>query len=361
MHIALVIDPERLLTDAAAFHRLAVALAAEGARVTRILPESSEEPPMARLLAAHPYHFDGSALFRRARLGTLSADLEDAPPEVFVSFGARAFDAAAALAEDLEAGLVAIVATADELQRTPLRRRLAQLDLVGASTAPLAVRAARIVAPELVTVLPLGVQVPDHGRAEPASPASIAIAGSARDDGAYRAVFAAIADIAPALPNLQVAIEFPPGHDPRLWGLAREAGIQPVLNGVTRLESIRPLALACGVFMVPEVVHGTRPLLLEAMAAGRIVLAADDADADFLIDGVTALLPRARDARSWTEALTRAMQRPEVAELGREASARVAARYASGRCALQLLDACELIVRGPAIPFPGVGSPGTAP
>ncbi len=353
MHIALVIDADRLLTDDAAFQRLTVALAAEGARVTRIMPRSTDERPMARLLPVAAYDFAGSPLFRRARLGALSLELEDSPPDVFVSFGARAFEAAAELAEDLEAGLIAIIATEEELQRTSLRKRVAFLDLVGASTAPLAVRAARAVPEELVTVLPLGVQVPANGKGEPPSPASLAIAASARDDGAYRAVFAAIADVAPALPNLQVAIEFPPGHDPRLWRLAREMGIQPYLNGVSSLESIRPLALSCGVFVVPEVVHGTRPLILEAMAAGRIVVAMDDPFADFLIDDVTALIPRERDARSWTEHLTRALLDPACASIGREGAIRTAARYASARCATQLLEACETIVRGPAIPFPG--------
>ncbi len=38
MHIALVVDPERLLTDAAAVQRLAVALAGDGVRIRRILP-----------------------------------------------------------------------------------------------------------------------------------------------------------------------------------------------------------------------------------------------------------------------------------------------------------------------------------
>ena len=359
MHIALVVDPERLLTDAAAVQRLAVALAGEGIRVLRILPPAPDEPALAQMIPAVSFDFDSSLLFRASRLGALSRSLEEDRPDVFVSFGARAFDAAAELAQDLDAGLVAMVSTEDELEQTPVADHVQRLDLVCAPTAPIAVQAARRVGERLVSVLPIGVPVPgarERKRAAP-SPQSLAIAGSARDDGAYRAIFAAIADVMPALPELQVAIELPPGHDPKLWRLAREMGVQRVLNGVSRLEGIRPLALACGVFALPEAVHGVRPIVLEAMALGRTIVAMDDPYADHLIDGVTAFLAQERDAREWTRLLTKALLDPAAsAAVGTEAAVRAAARFGSARCAEQLATACEGIVRGPSIPFRGTGA-----
>ena len=352
MHVALVIDPERLLTDRAAFARLAVAFAADGIRVTRIMPPAASGHGLERLVPVLTHDWDGSPLFRRARLGALVSALEGDRPDVFVSLGARAFDAAAELAEDLESALIGTFATEDELNAAPVRRRTRQLDLLCTSTGPLAVRAGRMVPPELVAVLPVGVRAPGVGAIVPASPQSVAIAGSARDDGAYRAIFTALADVAPALPELQVAIEFPPGHDPGLWRLAREMEISRFLNGVASLESVRPLALECGVFVVADAMHGTRPIVLEAMGAGRTVLAADDPFADYLIDGVTSIAPEARDADSWTQALTRALLDPATAAIGTEAAARTAARFGSARCAEQLIEACHRAVRGPVIPFP---------
>ena len=102
MHIALVVDPERLLTDAAAVQRLAVALAGDGVRIRRILPPARDEPPRLRMIAASTFDFDSSLFFRPSRLGALSSSLEDDPPEIFVSFGARAFIAAAELADDMD-------------------------------------------------------------------------------------------------------------------------------------------------------------------------------------------------------------------------------------------------------------------
>ncbi|MFM8698132.1 MAG: glycosyltransferase, partial [Phycisphaerales bacterium] len=265
-----------------------------------------------------------------------------------------AFEAAAELARDLDAGLIAMVSTARELDATPLRRHADRLDLVGASTGPVALRAARVVGDELTTVLPLGVATPDGGRTPPPPAEGIAIAGPARDDGAYRAVFSAIASLMPTMPDLQVAIELPPGHDPKLWTLARELRVQRVLNGVTSLESIRPLALACGVVALPEAVGGTRSIVLEAMAMGRCVVALEDPMADHLIDGVTALVAEERDARVWGTLLSAGLRSAEVsARIGAEASVRTAARFGSARCAAQLAQACETVVRGPAIPFPG--------
>jgi glycosyltransferase involved in cell wall biosynthesis len=201
------------------------------------------------------------------------------------------------------------------------------------------------------------VPIPSARDRQPASPQSLAIAGSGRDDGAYRAVFRAIADVMPALPELQVAIELPPGHDPKLWRLARELGVQRVLNGVSSLESIRPLALACGTVALPEPAHGTRSIVLEAMALGRTVVAMDDPFADHLIDGVSALVAQERDAREWARLLAEALlPGPGAARVGEEAAARAAARFSSARCAEQLADACATIVRGPSIPFPGPGA-----
>lgn len=353
MHIALVIDPERMAVDGTAVERLAVALASEGTRVTRILPASASEAPLARLIAALAYDFDGSPLFRRGRLGALSSALEEDPPEVFVSFGARALHAAAELAEDLEAALVAMIATEDELARTPLRRHAHLIDAVGVSTGPLVSRASKWIPEDLVRLMPLGVAIPT--RPTVAAPQSVAIAGSARDVGAYRAMYAALADIAPALPDLQVAIEFPPGHDTKLWALARQHGIQHVLNGVQRLEHIRPLALACDVLVLPEPVRGTRSLVLESMAAGRTVVTIEDAMAHYLIDGVTAFVAQDREAREWTRLLTRALLEPAAAAPVRaEGAVRMAAQYGSSRCSLNLLDACTIAVRGPLIPFRAV-------
>ena len=354
MQLALVVDPERLLTDGAGIQRLAVALAGEGIRVHRILPPWRDEPPLARLIPASSFDFGSSMLFRPSRLGALSSALEPDRPDVFVGFGARGFDAAAELAEDLDAGLVAMAASSDELDAMPLRAHLGRLDMVCASTAPIAVRASRIVGDGVVRVLPLGVPIPSARDRWPASPQSLAIAGSGRDDGAYRAVFRAIADVMPALPELQVAIELPPGHDPKLWRLARELGVQRVLNGVSSLESIRPLALACGTVALPEPVHGTRSIVLEAMALGRTVVAMDDQFADHLIDGVSALVAQERDPHEWARLLAAALLPADGApRVGEEAAARAAARFSSARCAEQLADACASIVRGPSIPFPG--------
>jgi hypothetical protein len=93
VHIALVVDPERLLSDAAPVQRLAVALAGEGIRVLRILPPSRDEAPLSQLIPVASFDFDSSILFRPSRLGALSSSLEDAKPDVFVSFGPRAFGA----------------------------------------------------------------------------------------------------------------------------------------------------------------------------------------------------------------------------------------------------------------------------
>jgi hypothetical protein len=357
VHLALVIDGTRLRQDGAAVERLAVALVSDGIRVRRVLPPSADEPRFGRLIPHSTFDFGSAALFRPARLGALSSELEDDRPDAFVSFGPEAFSAAAELAHDLDAGLVAMASTLAELDATPLRRHLDRLDLVAVPTAPLALRAGRVAGERVATVLPLGIASapPRHDAA--AATNGIAIAGSGRDDGAYRAVFRALAEVAPGVPELQVAIELPDGHDPNLWALARELGIQRFLNGVSSLESIRPIALSCGTMLLPEPVGGTRSIVLEAMALGRTVVAMDDAQADHLVDGVTALVAQERDHREWAALLSRALgDRALALRVGAEASARTVARFGSSACATHLANECERALRGPSIPFPGASA-----
>jgi glycosyltransferase involved in cell wall biosynthesis len=125
-----------------------------------------------------------------------------------------------------------------------------------------------------------------------------------------------------------------------------------VLNGVQRLEHIRPIALACSVMVVPEPVRGTRSLLLESMAAGRTVVAMEDAQSHYLIDGVTALVAQDRNPAEWTRLLTKAMLDPATSSaVGAEGALRMAAQYGSSRCAAQVLEACTVAVHGPVLPF----------
>ena len=75
MHVALVVDPERLLTDGAALQRLAVALAAEGVRVAittgggAALPAFIRNSDAARLCATtlpSPTALDSAAMVTAA-------------------------------------------------------------------------------------------------------------------------------------------------------------------------------------------------------------------------------------------------------------------------------------------------------
>ena len=50
------------------------------------------------------------------------------------------------------------------------------------------------------------------------------------------------------------------------------------------------------------------------------------------------------------------LQPAAVAGIGEEAAVRTAARFGSARCADLLAEACESVVRGPSIPFPGAGA-----
>lgn len=80
MHVALVIDEERLVREHGAINRLTVALLGEGLQITRIVPESllDVEPRYERVMSLcrrYGVLFDVLPWMRRSRVTTITEDL----------------------------------------------------------------------------------------------------------------------------------------------------------------------------------------------------------------------------------------------------------------------------------------------
>ena len=119
-----------------------------------------------------------------------------------------------------------------------------------------------------------------------------------------------------AFPGLRVAVAGEGDLAGRLQSQARGLGLQGVVCFPGRLEraEIGPHMAACDLFVMPSVhdragnVDGLPNVILEAMAAGRAVVASDVAGIPLAVrDGVTGLLAAPGDARALRQALLRAL------------------------------------------------------
>jgi glycosyltransferase involved in cell wall biosynthesis len=99
------------------------------------------------------------------------------------------------------------------------------------------------------------------------------------------------------------------GDGPLREGLqaqARALGVDGAVHFVGRLEDVRPALAAMDVFVLPSREEGMSNALLEAMAAGRPVVATDvGGNGEIVRAGQTGLLVRADDGAALATALTR--------------------------------------------------------
>jgi glycosyltransferase involved in cell wall biosynthesis len=152
-------------------------------------------------------------------------------------------------------------------------------------------------------------------------------------------LLAAVATLAPRFPLLRLAI----GGEGELARVAARAAALGIAERVELLGWMDPerrnaeLARAA-VFCLPSHAEGLPMALLEAMAAGRpVVASAVGAIPEVLCDGVDGLLVPARDVAALAAALARLLDDdPLRARLGEAARAKVAARYSSEVVARQL-------------------------
>jgi len=114
-------------------------------------------------------------------------------------------------------------------------------------------------------------------------------------------------------------------------------------------SELRPLVRAADIFLLPSLWENCPYACLEAMAAGRAVVAADQGGMTELIqDGVNGLLATPNDATSFTRSIERLIEDPGLrAGLGARARETVRETYGHTRLARLALDVYEGVVSGP--------------
>lgn len=161
-----------------------------------------------------------------------------------------------------------------------------------------------------------------------------------------------VASLAPKHPGLMVFADEGAARQSGAWAVVQRLRLADRFTLAPDMEARRELTLRGDILLLPESRGEHRSLTLDAMAAGMLVIAADDPLVSVLSDGRTARLVRRPALELWREALTWALEEPNAARAlaasGRE-HVRLHCRASSHVAAV--VGAYEWMTSGESIPF----------
>lgn len=355
MRVVVLADDLFALRERAMLRRLEVGLADESVRVVHAIPERSAELGGGDAFTKTVTYSDvAMPMAERFRAATLARSLDglaefegpgDAGRAVDIVhvFGGGVWSLGRRLARQTGAGLVL------EVWRMGLAARATAMHEggggVGApSSGPLFLapdpaieRALRAEGPGIsVRLAPWGVHTPPQTRQilEEGRVPSIMVVGTGRDPATYAGVMRGLATARKNGHEFVVFLDARTARRARVWPLAHSLGLLDRLSLIEELEGRRDLVLLGDVLVHPD--HGgeQRSIVLDAMAAGMVVVAAADPAVSVLADGHTARLVSTPDPQgeAWALALSGLLaDRPLARALARMAHDHVAReRKASG-------------------------------
>lgn len=361
MHIAMILDEERLVHEQYPLNRLSIGLIGEGVRLTRIVPdvlparvihEDEQRMALAARLAAP---MKVLPWVRRERRERLVEAMEKGPPDVLYALGADAWTLGLDLARSLNRPLVIDIYSPAQIQRAPRGRRASVVAGYIVPTRPMAEAMRQRVDPGLVCLVPPGVAAPPEPRTilpDPERSIALAVIGGGRDVLAYRALLGGLTRIVRRRPQTHIILELAGPREHEIWRYARHLELLENTSAITDASQHRALLTRCDALLMPERYGELRSIMLEAMVYGMPVVAADDPFLDMLVEGESASIVPAAEPEEWAHRLEHLLGNPEAARsLGLSARERTASRHRSTDHVAHLLETFERIVRGGAFPF----------
>lgn len=413
MKVAALYGSDRLREGRAALARLAVALFDQGVHLVRVIPESVDplgQDPHERSIALIPrieYPEHVPLWLRPSRSDRVIERLERHDPDLVMACGLTTWSLAADCASALECPLVLELAGDEELARHAGHRAaslcagVVLLDMrpTGESDPRSGGDGAGLIARRSPTSVPTdrpgfatidirpGVATPRSAReaftrswgAEAGR--SLALVGGCHRTGDWAAVVDTLKSLGSRLGDWKMVVELrgPAEHD--VWRLLRSRGLLDRTAPVADAAAVGALVRQCDLMIVVEPPSHASFLILEAMAGGMTIVAAESPWLP-IEDGRTGLVvgaarPRARRigsstspmrsavdlgpsaATTWREALEQLLSAPELAaRLGEAAADHAAAWHRASVQAEMLAAFCGRVAGEPALPFPVRGGRG---
>ncbi len=294
--------------------RLEIGLADEGVRIVHAMPDSlREEPPRGVYSQVVRYSLRTLSFARHLAAKRLIAAIHDldrgeaVPPiEVIHVFGGSAWQLGLDVAHQLGIGAVLEIWRAGLVERARAIKPESNAPLLLApdTTIERALHAGPETAP--VRLAPWGVISPPspHPILVPGRTVSVMLVGTGRDSHAFVTALEGLAVAVRKFPDMLVFCDALAVRQAGLWPLARKLGLLPYLTLIEELEGRRDLLLTGDVLIQPDAHGEQRSIVLEAFAAGMVVVALADPMVSTLQDGHTARLVSHPEMGEWAKVLT---------------------------------------------------------
>lgn len=370
---ALIIADEFFASrERALLSRLEIGLADEGVRVIQALPETVEGAEGGNLFSTVVrYSTRTLSLTRRFAARKLVRSLfaslgEDDEGEIDLLhvFGGAVWGLGIETAGLLGAQLVLEVWRSGLVDRAigvsqSLKTRGEGLEPV--LMAPdAAIERALTAAGGLVRPASWGVHVPSETRMVlPEGRAVTAmLVGSGRDARSFVAALTGVAEALREAPDAVIFCDALAARRAGLWQAAKRLGVLDRLTLIEELEGRCDLLVHGDLLVHPDAQGEQRSIVLEAMAAGMVVIAARDPMVSFLVEDKTARLVDGGSAAAWREATAGVLRdRVGARELSASAVQYVRANRLASMHVRQVLAAYDWMTGRQAIPM-GKGAGG---
>lgn len=341
--------------------RIVVALASEGQRIVRILPQTVREDLATSRAPATVVTFPapGPITTRRQRASVIADAVREAdrdaptPPTIVHVWSPRLAREGAALASLWGAGL------ALEVWSTRASEVASRLKSSGATPVCLVADpelARRMAArhPGLpLRTTPWGVHAPQAPRPvfRAGERPSLVVAGARGDAASVGTLMAGLKALIDAHPEVLVFMDAGIARRSGAWSLARRLNISANISLIAQLEVNREPALQADALIVPSAGGEARSIVLDAMAQGLTVLAPTDASLSALSEP-SALVPVVPTREGWSQALLAMVNNPQDARHRALGGWRYVREHRRASSHLQsVLDAYTWMTSADAVPF----------
>lgn len=361
VHIALIIDDERLLHERIMLSRLCVGLIDVGCTLTRIVPAQPEttgdEPGHSELGLAARINVPMNVLpwMRKQRAQGIAQTLQRAMPDVLYAVGYESWQVALDLTKQIERPVALNVWCTQLLRQLPHHRSAEYINAYIAPTRRLVDALRERVEPELVSYVPQGVAVPPEPWpvfAGADQTVSLAVVGGGADLVSYRALLGGLSRVFGEHGNVHVFMELRGPQQHEIWRHANRLEMLSRVSAITDAAQFRTLLTQCDVLILPERMGELRSLVLEAMAMGLPVIAARDPMLNMLVSGETALVVEEPEPEPWSEAIRKLLSSHDFArELGLAGRRYVQENHRSSDQVAALLETLGQVVHGGSIDF----------
>ena len=361
MHLAMIIDEQRLAQEYMMLNRLSVGLIGEGIQVTRIVPAevASEYIQLKeqRMALAGRLETDMNVLpwLRSTRVEHLAGAMDKRPPDAILAIGEKAWSIGLDLAKHMNRPLMLDVWSPEQIRKIPTDKKAQAISAFVTSSNALKNELRRVIDPGLVSVVPFGVPSPPADRkifAAPDDLVTVTVMGSGRDLASYRALLDGLKRICRSTPQIQIFLELRGPHQQDIWRYAKKLKMLSHISTLPEASPQRKLLTQCDILIVPEHYGEIYSLILESMASGMLVLGRRDNLLEMLIHENTALLIDEDSPDEWAQNLDRALQEPEFSQsIGQSAREHVIEHYSSSQQVQEMSILLERVVTGGSYTF----------